>query len=151
MELYELNYIHLRRLIPDLDSLPDQCVSSIDGALDLHLSVTERCKYTTTLYLTYQFTDKAGVFAAPDVVVRMYHDAQLAEVISRGRRRGRRDAEYDRLHNDYPLQTKWKANRFLHKWLGYCLHHGHQFSRAREQLSEALRVIDDESALSVES
>ncbi len=141
MELYELNYIQLRRLIPDLDSLPDHDVSCAAGALDLHLSVVERNKYTTTLYLTYQFDDKAGVVAAPDVVVRMYHDAQLAEVISRGRRRGRDNAEYDRLHNNYPLETKWKVNRFLHKWLGYCLHHGHRFAQARDAVSEALQVV----------
>lgn len=151
MELYELNYIQLRRLVADPASLPDQSVSRIDGALDLHLSILERSKYTTTLYLTYQFSDKAGVFAAPDVVVRMYHDAQLAEVISRGCRRGRRDAEYDRFQHDYPVEIKWKANRFLQKWLGYCLHHGHRFGRGRELLSDAMQIVGDEPALSVES
>ena len=42
-------------------------------------------------------------------------------------------------------------NRFLHKWLGYCLHQGHAFSPARERLSEALQSIEDEQALSLES
>jgi uncharacterized protein YqiB (DUF1249 family) len=117
----------------------------------LHLTVVERCKYTTTLNLTYQFSDPQGSFPAPDVVIRMYHDAQLAEVISRGRRRGRRDAEYDRFRHQYSIQTKWQVNRFLHKWLGYCLHTGHTFSPAREQLSEALQTIEAERALIIES
>jgi len=151
MELYELNYIQLRRLLPDLDALQDHGVSRVSGALPLYLTISERCKYTTTLHLTYQFSDHEGVVHAPDIVVRMYHDAQLAEVISRGHRRGRRDAEYDRLHQQYPLETKWQINRFLHKWLGYCLYHGHGFSPARAQISDALQAIENETALSLES
>ena len=151
MELYELNYIQLRQLVPDLDAIQKNSVSTVKRALDLHLSVRERCKYTTTLHLTYHFADEEGTFPAPDIVVRMYHDAQLAEVISRGRRRGRRDAEYDRFHNRYSIETKWRVNRFLHKWLGYCLHHGHAFSPAREQLSEVLQLLENEKALTFES
>jgi uncharacterized protein YqiB (DUF1249 family) len=151
MELYELNYIQLRRLLPDLDALQDHGVSRVDGALDLHLSIHERCKYTTTLHLSYRFSDSDGEFAAPDILLRMYHDAQLAEVISRGRRRGRRNADYDRFRHRYSLETKWQVNRFLHKWLGYCLHQGHGFSPARQQLSEALQALADEEAVSFES
>ena len=151
MELYELNYIRLRQLVPDLDAVRDQSTSTVSGALNLHLTVRERCKYTSTLHLTYQFTDSGGSFPAPDIVVRMYHDAQLAEVISRGGRQSRHHAEYDRLRNQYSIEVKWQVNRFLHKWLGYCLHHGHAFSPAREQFSEALQLIENEQALSIES
>jgi len=151
MELYELNYIQLRRLVPDLDAVQDHSTSAVKGALNLHLTVQERCRYTSTLHLTYQFADNGAFFPAPDVVVRMYHDAQMAEVISRGGRPGRPDAGYDRFRNQYSLEIKWQVNRFLHKWLGYCLHHGHAFSPAREQLSEALQLIENEQALSIES
>jgi len=151
MELYELNYIQLRQLVPDLDAIQEHSLSCVEGALDLHLTVVERSKYTTTLNLTYQFSDQQGTSPAPDVVIRMYHDAQLAEVISHGRRRGRREAEYDRFHHRYSIQTKWQVNRFLQKWLGYCLHTGHAFSPAREQLSDALQAIEIEQALSLES
>ena len=151
MELYELNYIQLRRLVPDLDAIQDHSVSKVEGALDLYLTVRERCKYTSTLHLTYRFSEADDGFPAPDIVIRMYHDAQVAEVISRGGRRGRRRAEYDRFHHQYAIEDKWQANRFLHKWLGYCLYHGHAFSPAREQLSEALQAIENEQALSLES
>ena len=151
MELYELNYIQLRQLIPDLDAIQDHSRSQVPGSLKLYLTVQERAKYTTTLHLTYLF-EEAGVEApAPDLVVRLYHDAQVAEVISRGARRGRKQAEYDRFHHHYPVETKWRANRFLHKWLGYCLRHGYIFSPAREQLAEALQTIESEEALSFES
>ncbi len=151
MELYELNYIQLRQLVPDVRAIQDCSISRVDGALDLHLSVLERSKYTTTFHLSYQFTDTEGDFPAPDVVVRMYHDAQVAEVISRGRQRARRDAGYDRFRDQYCIQTKWQVNRFLHKWLGYCLRQGHAFSPAREQLADVLEAIELQNALSLES
>ena len=151
MELYELNYIQLRRLVPDLDAVQDRSVSKVNGALDLYLTIRERARYTTTLNLSYHFAESGDSYLAPDVLVRMYHDAQLAEVISHSRRHGHARAEYDRFHTQYPLETKWDVNRFLHKWLGYCLHQGHGFSPAREQLSEVLQTIEDERALSLES
>ena len=151
MELYELNYIQLRRLIPDLDILPQQTVSEIRDGLDLHLTVMERAPYTSTLRLTYQFSDDEGEFPAPDVVVRLYHDAQVAEVISRGRRRGRRHAEYDRAYHHYPMEMKWESNRFLQKWLAYCLRNGHSFSPGRIQFSDALQAVGGQPLVGVDS
>lgn len=151
MELYELNYIQLRRLVPDLNAIQDRSVSRADGALLLHLTVHERCKYTTTVHLTYRFNDGAGEFAAPDLMVRMYHDAQVAEVISHGRPRARRDADFERFQRQYSIEAKWQVNRFLHKWLGYCLRQGHGFSPARQQLADALQSLDAETSLSLES
>ena len=127
MELYECNYIRLRNLVPELDAIPGEVISRVNGALDLHLRIIERAKFTTTLNLTYYFTDEKGRFPAPDMQVRMYHDAQVGEVISCGRRRGVRHAEYNRMRNNYSLEEKWRMNRFLQKWLGYSLMQGHRF------------------------
>ncbi len=149
MELYELNYIQLRQLIRDLSAVQDHSVSRVNRGMDLYLTIIERCKYTTTLNLTYRFSAGDEATPSPDVVVRLYHDAQVAEVISRGR--SRRHPEYDRFHHEYPLHIKWQANRFLNKWLAYCLLQGHSFSPAREQLAEALDVIESERMLSLES
>lgn len=151
MELYELNYIQLRRLVPDVNAIDDLIVSQADGALPLHLTVQERCKYTTTLHLTYHFNEGDGDYPAPDLLVRMYHDAQVAEVIARGRPRGCRDADYDRFQHQYSIEAKWQVNRFLHKWLGYCLRQGHGFSPVCEQLADALQSLDAETSLSLES
>ena len=136
MELYESNYIRLRNLVPDLDAMPDEVCSRIDGVLELHLRIVERCKFTTTLNLTYHFEDEQGGFPAPDMQVRMYHDAQVGEVISCGRRRGVRHATYNRMFNRYTLADKWRMNRFLQKWLGYCLMQGHRFIPCRVELPE---------------
>jgi uncharacterized protein YqiB (DUF1249 family) len=127
MELYESNYIRLRNLVPDLAAMPSIAVSQVPGALDLHLRILERCRFTTTLGLTYCFQDEEGLVPAPDIRVRIYHDAQLGEVIACGRRRGPRHAQYNCLHHTYSLTEKWRMNRFLQKWLGYCLRQGHRF------------------------
>ena len=67
----------------------------------------------------------------------MYHDAQVGEVISCGRRRGLRHASYNRMFNSYSLVEKWRMNRFLQKWLGYCLMQGHRFIPGRVLLPDA--------------
>jgi uncharacterized protein YqiB (DUF1249 family) len=152
MELYESNYIRLRNLVPDLDAMPDEVCSQIDGVLELHLRIVERCKFTTTLNLTYHFHDQQGSFPAPDMQVRMYHDAQVVEVISCGRRRGVRHASYNRMFNRYTLVEKWRMNRFLQKWLGYCLMQGHRFIPGRVVVpDEADRHAAKKPLLSVES
>jgi uncharacterized protein YqiB (DUF1249 family) len=152
MELYECNYIRLRNLVPDLDVMPDQVISRIEDVLDLHLHVVERCKFTTTLNLTYHFHDEEGSFPAPDMRVRMYHDAQVGEVISCGRRRGVRHALYNRMFNNYTLTEKWHMNRFLQKWLGYCLMQGHRFIPGRVVLAEdTIAPSVEKPLLSVES
>lgn len=152
MELYESNYIRLRNLVPDLDAMPDEVCSQIGGVLELHLRIVERCKFTTTLNLTYHFHDQQGSFPAPDMQVRMYHDAQVGEVISCGRRRGVRHASYNRMFNRYTLVEKWRMNRFLQKWLGYCLMQGHRFIPGRVVVPDgADRQAAKKPLLSVES
>jgi len=151
MELYELNYIQLRQLIPDVGLLQDRVVSRVRGALNLYLTVRERCKYTTTLHLSYSFEHDQGTTLAPDIVVRLYHDAQVAEVISRGKGRSPRNTNFDRFRPDYPMEARWQVNRFLQKWLGFCLRHGHSFSPAREQFEEAVEAIETDRIASLES
>jgi len=151
MELYELNYIQLRQLIPDVNLVPDQAVSRVRGGLDLYLTVRERSRYTTTLHLSHTFDNEEGRTLAPDIVVRLYHDAQVAEVVSRGKGRGGRGAGCDRFRHDYPVEARWRVNRFLQKWLGFCLRHGHGFSPAREQFDDALETLEIDRIASLES
>ncbi len=152
MALYEGNYIRLRNLVPDLDGIPETVISNAPGALDLHLRILERCKFTTTMNLTYHFHDNNGMFPAPDMRVRIYHDARVGEVIACGRRRGLRHAEYNRMHNSYSIDEKWRMNRFLQKWLGYCLIQGHRFHPDSKsmQVARSAQVIE-RSLLAAES
>ena len=120
MNLYELNYLRLKKLVPDLE-IADEMISLSPGHLDLYLSITERCKYTTMLTLTYRFEQNGETLCQPDMHLRMYHDARIAEV------QDRLDRKHHRIYSNQNLQQKWKLNRFLYKWLGYCIYQGHYF------------------------
>lgn len=139
MELYEANYIRLRQLCPDLHRIEGEAVSRIRGGLDLHLQVLENSPFTTTLLLTYYFPDEqGGMRADPSVVVRVYHDAHQAEVLSRVCRMRDARVSAPNTPTDSALACKWRLNRFLYKWLGYCRRQGHCFglgNRERRQLA----------------
>ncbi|MGD8497581.1 MAG: DUF1249 domain-containing protein [Chromatiales bacterium] len=124
MELYEANYIRLRRLCGELSDFPTQVVSTARGALDLHLTLLERSPYTTSLVLTYLLPDAQGTPRPdPNLVVKVYHDARQAEALSRepgAHWRARAGGD-----SASALEAKWRLNRFLYKWLGYCAHQGH--------------------------
>jgi uncharacterized protein YqiB (DUF1249 family) len=132
MDLYENNFLRLKKLVPDLDSLEQHAYSRIEGCMGLHISVLERSRFTTTLRMTYHFTEDGCLHAEPDLRLRVYHDAGLVEVISGHLKHGRQ--KLDHLPADAKLE-KWKLNRFLYKWLGFCLHQGHHFrGQAKDRL-----------------
>ncbi len=128
MELYESNYMLLRLLIPHLSELDkEDYVSSLPDCVDLKLEILERCKYTTTVKLTYRFTAGSGKRNEPDLTIRIYHDARTAEAMS-GLIHGKRH-EQRRVRD---LDDGWILNRFLYKWIKYCLHRGHRFTRYKQ-------------------
>jgi uncharacterized protein YqiB (DUF1249 family) len=136
MTLYESNYIRLGWLVGDLRALDGEHRSRIDGDVELKLTVREREPYTTTLALTYVFADPPGALLEdPDLEVRVYHDARLAEARSDAarpthaglrqlRERARRDAASS------ALGERWARNMMLNKWLEYCADRGHRFGPA---------------------
>jgi uncharacterized protein len=127
MDLYECNYIGVRRLIPVMPPARASLVSHVPGGLSLHLDVIERFRYTSELSLTYHFFRNAGMVAEPDVRIRVYHDARLAEVLSAHLRHRLGFNIGDDVNSRTYLRYRWHVNRFLYKWLSYCLHQGHHF------------------------
>ena len=125
MDLHENNYLRFKRLVADLDAITDRAVSVVPGCMDLHLQIIERSKFTTTVRMTYHFFDNQRLIAEPDIKLRVYHDARLVEVLAGHLKHGRQ--RLDQLPAT-ALKLKWRLNRFLYKWLGYCLHLGHEFS-----------------------
>jgi len=83
MTLYESNYVRLGWLLPDADKLDGERISSPGVDLPLHARLLERARYTTTIHLTYFFADERERVADPDLTVRLYHDARLAEATMR--------------------------------------------------------------------
>lgn len=129
MEMYEQNYLLLRVLCGCVPECPAKSLSVIEGpGKDLHVTVIDATPYTRTLKLTYDFG--RGEYK-PDLIVRMYMDAQQAEVLSR---RCRFTGAMQRVGNevdDSALYCRWKLNRFLFKWLHYLRRQGHGFDGAQ--------------------
>ena len=137
MTLYESNYIRLAWLVSNVETIDGAHVSTVPGDCPLHLVVEDRSRYTTTLSLTYLFDTDEGVRVAdPDLQIRIYHDARLAEVkqCSRWHRHEvlkalssqARDAQ-QQVHLAQNLGDRWQRNMMLNKWLDYCVERGHSF------------------------
>lgn len=130
MAVYESNWRRLKQLLGprSLRELPDEIVSAVPGDLDLHLLMEERSPYTTTFRLTYFFDSAGENDAEPDLRVRLYHDAQLAEALSCRRIHHRhRLLEHFQGEARNELARRWHRNILLNKWLEYCLEQGHSF------------------------
>jgi uncharacterized protein YqiB (DUF1249 family) len=128
MSLYESNYIRLGWLIPNLAGIDRASVSHVDDDCPLHLHIDERGPYTTTLTLTYIFEDAdAGRVADPDLQIRVYHDARLAEVQACARWHRHSILESIRSDLARALGDRWLRNVMLNKWLEYCVERGHRF------------------------
>ncbi|HET6725173.1 MAG TPA: DUF1249 domain-containing protein [Gammaproteobacteria bacterium] len=125
MTLYESNYIRLRQLVGPLHALPDYLCSEVAGEPPLSLEIVERAPYTSTLRMTYWFDADSDLIADPDLVLRVYHDASMAEVLSC------RNGGRHRLLSHYPcsarteIRRRWVTNMMLHKWLEYCIDRHH--------------------------
>jgi uncharacterized protein YqiB (DUF1249 family) len=127
MELYEKNYLLMRLLSPELKVLePGSYVSQVNSSLPLELTVLTHSRYTSTFNLTYRFLDTATKRRSdrePDLAIRLYHDARTCEVMSGLLPEGRVEVRRTR-----DLDEGRRLNRFLNKWLSYCLRQGHQLS-----------------------
>jgi uncharacterized protein len=124
MSLYESNHVRLGWIAGDLASMQGTHLSSVDGDCDLVLTVTERTPYTTALNLTYRL--EAGPLATqclPDMLVRVYHDARVAECVGFAAGRSAVERLLDR-----ELDQRWARNVMLNKWLEYCADRGHRFA-----------------------
>jgi uncharacterized protein YqiB (DUF1249 family) len=131
IELYERNYRLFERLVPELDFPFDRAVSRSASDLPLHLTVVERAPYTSEVRLTYEFDDSAGgKRLAPDLWVRIYRDARVAEALHCGRRAPWLAVDDNDPAADRFLHDQWTRNYMLTRWLEYLLDHGHGFSIA---------------------
>ncbi len=134
MALYESNHARLFRLLGGSVPMLYGAVSKVPGEPDLHLSVLERSRYTTTYHLTCYFEDNGVQVPDPDLHVRIYHDARVAETMYCGRNRHWQLLRPYRIDAGTEIQRRWEMNLLLNKWLEFCLARGHCFaSQPRHQ------------------
>jgi uncharacterized protein YqiB (DUF1249 family) len=125
MSLYESNYLRLQQLIPDIERLDGYFQSRVAGDCDLHIEIIDKSRYTVTLGLSYFFYDGDQRISDPNMIVRAYHDGELAEAMSYNGES--RHSEFRRLSRScrYELNRRWHRNILLNKWLQYLMDQGH--------------------------
>ena len=117
----EANYARFIRLFPDYE-VSNKKEFKVGRARVL-LEVVERCRYTTIFKVLQQGSDSKWV-GGINVEVRLYHDANMAEVgmfQSQRRVEGRYKYPNQRM---YQQDEKCQQNGFLADWLEHCLHTG---------------------------
>lgn len=121
MRVYETNYAKLNALLPATPSVDDiRCYQA--AKMMYHLEVQEVTKYTTLVKICQ--SDDLTAFPLPEMSVRLYHDARVAEVC-RADQLSRVKARYDYPNTNMAQKDeKAQLNRFLGDWLTFCLKHG---------------------------
>lgn len=124
----EVNYARLMRLLPEMRSQPQArrvALSQGEHLLGvLALEVLEACPYTTTLRVRQEHS--LPWLPVPQLEVRVYHDARMAEVVSaENTRRFRSIYPYPNAAMHQP-DEKSQLNLFLGEWLSHCLACGHE-------------------------
>lgn len=127
----EINYHRLMRLLPEIDEQEEWCFgvdADSEQLRQVSIHVVERSKYTTTVAVAQESLLEDWV-PKPTLTVRLYHDAQMAEVLSFQRNR------YIRQNYHYPNEKmfqpdeKAQLNAFLGEWLEFCLRSGRALVR----------------------
>lgn len=121
----EVNYGRLLKLLPDCDTQDLQYQFEVNASLLYTIKIIECSRYTSTLEMS-QKSPMGYEFLRPVVIVRLYHDANMAEVIS-AQDIGSLQPSY-RYPNTkmYQKNEKEMVNLFLAEWLQFCLSQSNQ-------------------------
>ncbi|AYF89756.1 DUF1249 domain-containing protein [Metapseudomonas lalkuanensis] len=124
----EANYARLMRLLPQMREVRGSrrvALSQGERLLGvLALEVVEACPYTTTLQVRQEHS--LPWLPSPQLEVRVYHDARMAEVVgAENARRFRSVYSYPNADMHQP-DEKSQLNLFLGEWLSHCLACGHE-------------------------
>lgn len=115
--IYETIYNHLKKIIPDLDTLEPGTArkSTVSGLMDLNLDVLHRDKDTITIALSHYYQQNGDSIADPDMKIRIIPRMQMAEALTFQDYFGYREA-YPEPGKVCPTVKK-DLNSFLRHWL----------------------------------
>ena len=112
--------------IADLDRIEDK--------VTVEIKILEAFKYTTTLEIV-QKPEFRRWMTNPSMLVRVYHDASTAEVVSYQGHRNLQPRYTQPNPKMYHADEKMQVNRFLGEWLTHCLNVGRSTRAAQSLLS----------------
>jgi len=127
----DANYLRLHRLLPELFDRDERSLTLTLPKAEhrvLRFRAIERCPYTTTLTVDFGCASPHWhpLLPAPRLTVRLYHDAQTAEVTAyQGEDRFEGRYEYPNGKMRQP-DEKVQLNRFLGEYLTLCLAQGRE-------------------------
>lgn len=127
MWIFEANYRLLKKLLSELlDSDDELWLGSAENKNDLHIKVTERCKYTTMLSINMPFTAEGTWLPDLQFSLRVYHDARVVEVSGYQGCQRIPPPYAVKAGSSYHKDEKRQINYLLHDLLRYCLHKGYR-------------------------
>jgi len=132
MALCASNYAKLNRIVNLAEVELGQAFSiAIDNQPNLLITLKQQSRHTATYELEQE---SAQVGLKRRYLVRMYHDAKVAEVLS-GLNKGMLPPVFP-YPNEQMKQPdeKIQLNRFLSEWLNFCLEFGQSHSLNKTQL-----------------
>lgn len=131
MAICQLNYGRILRLLPEMQASARRQFSLSYQAREVQVSlwVEEAFRYTSTVVMQQTQTGGSPWLESPDIVVRLYHDARMAEVVCTRRRQLSGVYHYPNEQMHQP-DEKYQLNQFLAEWLNQCL----RFGCAREHI-----------------
>lgn len=120
VELYEINYERLISLFPRLQETEGACILLLNAASRLRLDVVENGPQVMVIDLSHDGDAVSGLITRPQMRVRVYHDAKVAEVLSY-QQHFRFQSRY-RYPNTkmFCRHEKRIVNLFLGEWLEHC-------------------------------
>lgn len=125
--LCEANYQRFTRLLPQLEVGLERVFAISQGRdreAKVSIKIRECHRYTTMLEVSQEGICPSWI-QPPHMQVRLYHDANMAEVLSyQNEHRFEGRYQYPNPQMRLP-DEKLQLNRFLADWLEHCLHHGH--------------------------
>jgi uncharacterized protein YqiB (DUF1249 family) len=134
MNLCDVNYMLLLKLLADKEEVGQTRCFFISDFLSYELAVNEVTRYTTLVTISQNalvLGENLSQLFCPKMMIRLYHDARMAEVISS------QDVRQVKPRYDYPNpdmhlpNEKEQINTFLKEWLQLC----HQFGQVNVNLS----------------
>ncbi len=128
--LCEINYARLLKLLPEFQEQDYFRLSITHGSeqrshtSELKIKVLQRAPYTTLISIKIAMP-WSHWFSTPDLEVRLYHDAQMAEVVMAQKvRQFSLVTEYPNKRMALPNE-KLVLNQFLSELLDFCMSGGH--------------------------
>jgi len=121
LSLYERNFNKLLEWLPDLNCREGVFMLSVADLSPVRIEILEQNPYTTTVHIRQSIQGGDPWLSALVMKVRIYHDAQVAEVIAcQGIHSFQAFYPYPNPKMLQPYEKR-RVNQFFGEWLSYCL------------------------------